>query len=125
MLYSIDTGKYVSSLPHKRDFDRWKSHISDADYQKVVDVINEKIDEKDINTAGWLPGSDWTGTVYEPLYYACWQNQTQSGMFFGLIVFETLMLREDKVWGFGRFEKDGVPIRSMTYFVLDNPPAME
>ncbi len=34
MLYSIDTGKYVSSLPHKRDFDRWKSHISDADYQK-------------------------------------------------------------------------------------------
>lgn len=125
MLYSIDTGKYVKSLPHKRDFDRWKSHISDADYQKVVDAINEKIDGNDINTAGWLPGSDWTDTVYEPLYYACGRNQTQSGMFFGLIVFETLMLREDKVWGFGRFEKDGVPIRSMTYFVLDNPPTME
>lgn len=125
MLYSIDTGKYVKFLPHKRDFDRWKSHISDADYQKVVDAINEKIDENDINTAGWLPGNDWTGTVYEPLYYACGRNQTQSGMFFGLIVFETLMLREDKVWSFGRFEKDGVPIRSMTYFVLDNPPAME
>ena len=57
MLYSIDTGKYVSSLPHKRDFDRWKSHISDADYQKVVDVINEKIDEKDINTADGYPAA--------------------------------------------------------------------
>jgi len=27
---------------------------------------------------------------------------------------------DDKVWGFGRFEKDGKQIASMTYFVLDN-----
>jgi hypothetical protein len=44
-------------------------------------------------------------------------------MFFGLIVFNLLMNRQDKVWGFGRFEKDGKPIESMTYFVLDNPPS--
>lgn len=125
MLFSIDTGKYVKNLPHRRDFDRWRSHISDYDYQRVVDAINERIDDSNINTAGWIPGSNWEGTVYQPLYYACGQNQDQSGKFFGLIVFETLMLREDKVWGFGRFEKDGVPIHSMTYFVLDNPPPME
>ena len=65
-----------------------------------------------------MPGSNWDGTVYEPLYYACGKNQTQSGMFFGLIVFKTLMEREDKVWGFGRYGD----IKSMTYFVLDNPP---
>ncbi len=124
MLFSIETGRYVVALPHKRDFDKWRSHISDADYQKVVNAISDKIDESDINTAGWIPGSDWSGTVYEPLYYACGQNPTQAGMFFGLIVFETLMNRDDKVWGFGKFEKDGVPIRSMTYFVLDNPPPM-
>lgn len=122
MLYSVDTGKYVTRIPHKVDFDRWMKNLSAADYQRIVDELNEKIDQKDINTAGWLPGHDWTGTVYEPIYEACERNVVQSGMFFGLIVFDLLMNREDKTWGFGRFEKDGKQIASMTYFVLENPP---
>ena len=70
-----------------------------------------------------LPGHDWTGTVYEPIYEACGRNVSQSGLFFGIIVFNLLMNRDDKVWGFGRFEKDGKQIASMTYFVIHNPPA--
>lgn len=117
MLYSVDSMKYVTTLPYSKDYDNWRNHISDADYDKEVDAINELVDTKEINTAGWMPGSNWDGTVYEPLYYACGKNQTQAGMFFGLIVFKTLMDREDKVWGFGRYGD----IKSMTYFVLDNP----
>ena len=98
-------------------------NLSAADYQSIADTLNEKIDESDINTAGWLPGHDWTGTIYEPIYEACGRNQVLSGMFFGLIVFDLLMRKDDKTWGFGRFEKDGKQIASMTYFVLDNPPA--
>lgn len=119
MLYSGDTDKMVTKVPHKREFDRWKQKISAADYQKVVDEINRKVDANEINTAGWMPGSDWTGTVYEPLYEACGRNKEQAGMFFGLIVFETLMNRKDKTWGFGRYEIDGRAIRSMTYFEVD------
>ena len=122
MLYSVDLGRYVTRLPHKTEFDRWMKRLSAADYQRIVDAINERIDASDINTAGWMPGHDWTGTVYEPLYDACGKNETQSGMFFGLIVFNTLMRRTDGVWGFGKFEKDGVPISSMTYFIIENPP---
>lgn len=122
MLYSVDSGRYVTRLPHKTEFDRWMKRLSAADYQRIVDAINERIDASDINTAGWMPGHDWTGTVYEPLYDACGKNETQSGMFFGLIVFNTLMRRTDGVWGFGKFEKDGVPISSMTYFIFENPP---
>lgn len=122
MLISVDTGLKVTRLPHANDFARWRKNISDADYEKVVDAINQQIDANDINTAGWMPGSDWTGTPYEPLYYACKQNEKQSGLFFGLIVFKTLMERSDYVWGFGSFEKDGVAIRSMTYFITDINP---
>ena len=122
MLYSIDTGKYITRIPHKSDFDRWMSKLSEDDYKKIKQELNSKINQKDINTAGWIPGHDWTGTVYEPIYEACGKNVTQSGMFFGLIVFDILMNSEDKVWGFGRFEKDGKQIASMTYFVLKNPP---
>ncbi|MDD2981182.1 MAG: hypothetical protein PHN80_14605 [Hespellia sp.] len=91
MLYSIDSGKYVDKLPHKKDYDNWRVHISDADFSAVIDEINTQINKSDINTAGWIPGHDWTDTVYEPLYYACGRNTTQAGMFFGLIVFNLLM----------------------------------
>lgn len=123
MLFSIDSGKYVTSVPHKGDFDRWMANLSDADLEKIETELNSKIDQSDINTAGWIPGHDWTGTVYQPIYEACNKNVTQAGMFFGLILFNLLMNRPDKVWSFGRFEKDGRQISSMTYFVLNNPPA--
>lgn len=123
MLYSIDSGKYVTRIPHKADFDKWMKNLSAEDYKKIEEKLNSKIDQSDINTAGWLPGHDWTGTVYEPIYEACGRNIAQSGMFFGLIVFDLLMNRKDKVWGFGRFDINGKQISSMTYFVLDNPPA--
>lgn len=123
MLYSVDTGKYVKTLPHKKDYDKWRHNLSDADYDKIIDELEKRIDSQEIHTAGWIPGNDWTGTVYEPIYYACGQNKTQSGMFFGLILFNYLMNRQDTVWGFGRFERNGVPIESTTYFVVNDPPS--
>jgi len=123
MLYSVDTGKYVEKLPHKKEFDRWMKNLSASDYQNVIDALNQKVDLSDINTSSWIPGNDWTGTVYEPLYHACGNNKDASGLFFGLILFDLLMRREDAVWGFGRYEKDGIPIRGTTYFLLNNPPA--
>lgn len=122
MLYSINDCKYVTRVPHQRDFDKWMKNLSEDDYNKIEYALNDKINQNDINTAGWLPGHDWTGTVFEPIYYACGKNVTQAGMFFGLIVFNLLMKREDKVWGFGKYEKDGKQIASMTYFLLNNPP---
>ena len=121
MLYSVDSSQYVTTLPHSKDYLKWRKNISDKDFDSVVDAINDLLDEKEINTAGWMPGSDWDGSVYEPLYHACGKNKVFSGMFFGLIVWKILMEREDKVWGFGRYGN----IRSMTYFVLNNPPQMK
>ncbi|MGP1569367.1 MAG: hypothetical protein ACTTH0_00355 [Eubacteriales bacterium] len=104
MLYSIDSKKYVSHLPHKEDFDKWMKNLSAGDYQAIVDTLNKKINDSDVNTAGWLPGHDWTGSVYEPIYKACGQNKELSGKFFELIVFDLLLRRTGKTWGFGKFE---------------------
>jgi len=125
MLYSVDTGRYVTKLPHEREFEGWMGNLPVADYQSIIDELSARIDTQDIHTAGWIPGNDWNGTVYQPIYYACGQNKTQAGMFFGLILFNLLMNRQEDVWGFGRYEKNGVPIESMTYFILNNPPPSE
>jgi hypothetical protein len=84
--------------------------------------LNKRIDGSDINTSSWIPGNDWTGTVFEPIYIACSKNIVNSGLFFGLILFD-LMIKRNDAWGFGKYEKDGVPIKGITYFLLNNPPA--
>jgi hypothetical protein len=33
-----------------------------------------------------------------------------------------VLLEDDEVWGFGRYEKNGVPIEGMTYFKLGRRP---
>ena len=119
MLVSFETGKQVTTIPHKNDYNRWMSHLDPVDYQKITDALNNYIDAKvKINepvTAGWIPGSDWTNTVYQPIWEACGRNDIQAGFFFGLIVFETMM-NHSETWYFGKFSKDGREIGSMTYF---------
>ena len=119
MLYDIQTMKPVSKLPHERDFQRWCAHMSASDFQAAVSRIDQMISGDEIHTAGWMPGNDWSGTPVAPIAAACGGNPYQSGQFFGLLVFYTVMQRE-VAWGFGKYTKNGVPIHSMTYFRLKN-----
>ena len=121
-LYSIDSEQYVDYIPHRENFERWRSRLSEGQFEAICDELRRMIDGAEIHTAGWMPGSDWTGTPWEPIYTeACDYNEVASGYCFGLFVW--VMLQEHpETWGFGRYEKDGVPIRSMTYFRLGNPP---
>lgn len=44
----------------------------------MVDELNKRIDENpEVHTAGWIPGHDWTGTVFYPIYLACKKIQLQ------------------------------------------------
>lgn len=122
MLYSIETGKYVERLPHKKEFDSWMKKLPQADYDNIIDALNDKIDSKEINTSSWMPGDEWN-SVYKPIAIACGNDKDASGLFFGLILFDLLMKRDDAVWGFGKYQKNGVPIKGITYFMLQNPPA--
>lgn len=121
MLYSVDSGKYVDKLPHKDSFDAWMKKLPADKYEKIVDALSARIDLSDINTSSWIPGKEWA-IVYEPLNKACQGNKEAAGHFFGLILFDLLMRRPEAVWGFGRFEKNGLPLPGTTYFILQNPP---
>jgi len=122
MLYSIDTKSYITAIPHKKNFDVWRGRLSDIEYNAIVDELNARISEHEINTSSWIPGSDWTDTVYEPIYTkACGYNEEISGKCFGLILWVVLMNHPD-VWAFGRYEKDGMPIEGITYFKLGRHP---
>jgi hypothetical protein len=122
MLYSIDSDAYINDIPHEKDFHRWKSRLSQSEYDAIIAELNNRIDGGEIHTSSWIPGSDWSDTVYDPIYRkACEYDAVESGKCFGLFVWVVLQQHPD-VWAFGRYEKDGVPIRGLTYFKLDNPP---
>lgn len=116
MLFNIDTGKLVTKDPHKDNFKTWRDRLSDTEFNAIVNQLNSLIDKDEIHTSSWMPGNDWTGTVYEPIYTkACNCDENLSGMCFGLFVWYVFKERPDE-WYHGKFENNGIPIGGMTYF---------
>jgi len=116
MLYSIEDGTIINYIPHSREYHIWRNRLSDAEYGAIVDELNRRISGKEIHTSSWIPGSDWAGTVWEPIYTkSCLENEEDSGLCFGLFVWVVMMERPE-TWAFGRYAKDGIPIRGLTYF---------
>jgi len=77
--HGVETGKYIEDIPHRAEFERWRSRLSETDSQAICAALNERADDaaagSQVLTAGWIPGNDWAGTVYEPIYQnACDQN---------------------------------------------------
>lgn len=115
MLVDIDTGREIHTVPYKETYDLTK-RMSANELDAVCTELNSRIDGDEIHTAGWMPGADWTGTPFQPIYEkAARRNQDLAARIFGLIVWKVFMDREE-TWITGRFEKDGEPIGSRTYF---------
>jgi len=122
MLYSVDTKIYITDLPYKKDYDTLRKRLTTAEYNSIEDHLNALIDTGDIHTSSWMPGSDWSNTPLQLLYdKACRKDPVWAGKFFGQILFKVMRDRSE-VWGFGRYEKNGVPIRGITYFQLNLIP---
>ena len=116
MLFDVQSGKPITRLPHAAKFTAWASNLSQAQFDAILDEIDTMVSGDKIHTAGWMPGSDWTGTPFDPIYtHACRNNHLESGLCFGLFVYLVIMERPE-AWACGRYEKDGIPIQSLTYF---------
>lgn len=121
MLYAIDSSSEITKIPHHREFDRWRKRLSDVEYKIIVDELNNRIEGTEVQTSSWMPGSNWIDTVFEPIYEkACEFSETESALFFGLIVWVVFMDRPEW-WSFGRYEKNGIPINGITYFQIAPP----
>jgi len=116
MLVDLMSGKRVDRVPYEGEFKLFMSRLSLDEIAQVKARLNEMIDGSEIQTAGWMPGGDWSDTPFEPLYMkAARLNEDAAARCFGLMVWEVFMERPEK-WTSGRFEKDGEPIGSRTYF---------
>jgi hypothetical protein len=121
MLYSLKKNCYLTSIPHTREYQFWKSRLTQDELNCIQTRLNSMIDSNEIHTSSWMPGKDWTGTEFEAIYKACDCHVESAAMFFGIILYVTVVERLD-VWSLGKYELKGVPIKGMTYFKLNHPP---
>jgi len=116
MLSSINYD-FVNTVWHKAFFDASKSRLSNEEYKSMVDELNmivqKSIDEKsDIVVSSFIPGNNWSNTVWDAIYSkACGYDEEFSAKFFGLLLCQVLINREE-TWF---FIKQDVA-RGMIYF---------
>jgi hypothetical protein len=116
MLIDLESGKDIQQVPFQKEYEKFMGRMTAEEVTAIKAELNSMIDGTEIQTAGWMPGSDWGNTVFEPIYSkAARKDYRAAARCFGLMVWEVFMERPE-VWTSGRFEKDGEPIASRTYF---------
>jgi len=118
MLIDFMDGTTITKIPYASEYNLMVRRLTPAELDAMKAELNTMIDADEIHTAGWMPGSDWSSTPFQPLYEkAALRNYDLSAKMFGLLVWVVFMERPER-WSSGRFEKDGVDIGSRTYFRL-------
>lgn len=116
MLSNID-GNLVKTVWHEKFYDACKSRLSDDEFNQIIDELNNivksNIENKDgVVVSSFIPGSDWSDTVWDPIYSkACIYDEEHSAQFFGLLVCQVL-IDSDDIW---YFLKQDIA-RGMIYF---------
>lgn len=119
MLIDCQHGHEIKQVPFRSKFELWKSQLDPNQIAAIKSEIHELLDHGPIHTTSWIPGKDWWGTPYFPIWdRATRQNDEEAAKCFGLFVCNCVLERPER-WGYGHYEKDGVPIKGRTYFRLD------
>ena len=122
MLWAIEGSKLkpIREIPHQDNYSKLLSSLSKEEYNNICKELNNKIDTNEVHTSSWMPGHNWHGTVFEPIYTkAANYNRELSGLLFGIILWVVMMERNDD-WSFGRYKKGEIDIKGMTYFRINN-----
>lgn len=109
-------GQRVAATPFPETFGLLRARLTAEQLGAAEAAIEKMIEGSEIETSSWMPGADWRGTPFQPIYeIAARYDPNLSAKLFGLLVFDIFRRREE-VWYTGRFELDGKPLSGRTYF---------
>jgi|ERR1035438_4436401 hypothetical protein len=123
MLFDVPSMKKLTRVPYEETYRPLRQALDRIDpqaFDKIHEELTARFDEREIDTAGWIPGANWKDTIWWPIYLAAGEDQEVSAKFFGQIVWQVVMDHPD-CWPSGKYELDGIPIRSRTYFRIECP----
>ena len=92
------------------------SRLSNTELIDIRHALDSRIAGSRIETASWIPGSDWRGSAYQPIYEkAARFNADMAALMFGLFVWEAFE-RHHLDWYTERFSMGGEEDRFRVYF---------
>lgn len=106
-------GKIYNQAPHQSTLNALKRNLTNKELDAIIKELNHIISSSQgIETSSYIPGSDWTGTVYQPIYEkgADYSFDLAAKMF-GILLFEVFINRSE-TWLFCKSEN----IRGTVYF---------
>lgn len=117
MLFPIDSDEPIRGIPRRRQeqWNVWCDNIPDSDLETIVRQVNDYCDTHRVFISSFIPGDIWGNETCQPLLDACNQNEEDAGFFFGLIVWQTLIERDDK-WLFLLADKEGDEVLGTKYW---------
>ncbi len=120
MIKDLDTGRHVTGVLDRgvrgETYKLILKRLSIAELDGVRNALDARIQGSRIETAAWIPGSDWRGTPYQAIYaVAARQNSDLAAMMFGLLAWEAFERHEDD-WYTTRFSAGGEDDRFRVYF---------
>jgi hypothetical protein len=120
MLLDFDHGgRGITDVPYRSQFQQWKRRLAPQQIADIKSDIHRMLGSGEVHTTSWMPGSDWSATPFDPIYWnATKESVMQAAQCFGLFVWECVLERsqEGEDWGSGHYEKNGYPIKGRTYF---------
>lgn len=118
MLIDMYSNEEITKIPYRPMFDLLVERLAQEQFKDVVAEIEQRIKDagNEIVTSSWLPGKNWEGTPFQPIYeIAALRNKEVAAKMFGLMVWYTIQQHPDR-WMSGRFQMDGHDLPGRTYF---------
>lgn len=88
-LLTADLQHYICDdyVPYEEEYDIYSARLSEKDRRSIFNEIDSRIEikteDKKIETSSWISGTDWTGTVFYPIYVAANYDPEIAAKFFG------------------------------------------
>lgn len=115
MLFDIN-GNRITHNPHYEEYLTWKNRLTEKDFVEIKNELNSRMSEKEVHTSAWIPGNNWEGTVFAPIFHiACGGDYELSGMCFGLFLWYIMQERDDS-W----YVMDSENVKGKVYFKKNN-----
>lgn len=109
-------GKEITEVSHLDFFNRYYGRLDLAQQRAIDDTIDTVLDSGRIHTTSWVPGPDWRGTAYQPIFeVACSEDWHRARLLYGLIFMRRVIAR-DEDWYCGRYPRTEDEIIGLTYW---------
>lgn len=108
-LYAENGTDEIVGTRHETKFAAWCSRLSYEQITAIRAALQKELSSRTSFVSSEIPGSDWAGTPYQPIYdHACQGDFKESGYCFGVFVWEAAQIHPGKwrvgppPWGRGK-----------------------